>query len=188
MKKYVIAGVVISVFVFGIALSAENDEKYESKSYKYAQTALQKKAFPQLESLYKRECSSCHMAYQPELLPRRSWTKMMNTLKNHFNVDATLDPREQRAVTIYLTSNAGDVKNGSKYFARMAGSIADDKTPLRITQTPYFLKEHRKIPQRLVKQKEVRSFSNCNACHSTAEKGVYSERAINIPNYGRWRD
>ena len=188
MKKYIITATAVSALVFGVTLFAGDDERYESQSYTKVQTGSKTRAFTQLESIYKRECSSCHMAYQPKLLPKRSWTKMMNTLENHFNVDATLDPQEQRAIAIYLTSNAGDVKQSSKHFSRMSGSVADNKTPLRITQTPYFIKEHRKIPQRFIKQKEVKSFANCNACHTTAEKGIYSERAIKIPNYGRWKD
>jgi hypothetical protein len=53
---------------------------------------------------------------------------------------------------------------------------------------PYFIRKHREIPRRIIKQKEVKTLSNCTACHTTAEKGVYSERAIRIPNYGRWDD
>jgi hypothetical protein len=26
------------------------------------------------------------------------------------------------------------------------------------------------------------------ACHTKADKGSYSEREINIPNYGKWED
>ncbi|MDH5218993.1 MAG: diheme cytochrome c, partial [Gammaproteobacteria bacterium] len=42
------------------------------------------------DSLYKEECSACHMAYQPGLLPARSWEKMMDNLADHFGENAEL--------------------------------------------------------------------------------------------------
>jgi len=70
----------------------------------------------------------------------------------------------------------------------MSNSVANNETPLRISQTPYFLREHRGVPKRFIEQKEVKSLANCTACHTTATQGSYSERAIKIPNYGRWDD
>ena len=40
---------------------------------------------------WKNECSACHMAYPPALLPERSWRKMMLGLERHFGQDASLD-------------------------------------------------------------------------------------------------
>jgi nitrate/TMAO reductase-like tetraheme cytochrome c subunit len=140
------------------------------------------------QMMYQKECGSCHMAYQPQLLPQRSWSKMMKKLDNHFDVDASLDANYNKTILVYLTSNAGDVKASTKYFSKMSNSITSNETPLRISQTPYFLREHRKIPKRFIEQKEVKSLANCTACHTTANQGSYSERAIKIPNYGRWDD
>ena len=50
------------------------------------------------------------------------------------------------------------------------------------------VREHREIPKKLILQPEVKSFANCNACHTKAESGSYREREIRIPNYGRWED
>jgi len=138
--------------------------------------------------LYKTECGACHMAYQPEFLPKRSWEKMMRTLSEHFDTDATLDREEYRTIQAYLLRNASDVKAVYGDTGKIARSIRAEQTPLRISQTRYFKKEHREIPQRLIVQKEVRSIANCTTCHTKAEKGDYSERAIFIPNYGKWDD
>ena len=167
MKKILISATV-GIFVSGTSLFG-----VESKS---------------AQMIYQKECGSCHMAYQPQFLPQRSWNKMMKNLDNHFDVDATLDANDNKMILAYLISNAGDVKSGTKHFAKMSNSVASNETPLRISQTPYFLREHRGVPKRFIEQKEVKSLANCSACHTTATQGNYSERAIKIPNYGRWED
>ncbi|MBV5278774.1 MAG: cytochrome C, partial [Campylobacteraceae bacterium] len=45
----------------------------------------------------------------------------------------------------------------------------------------------RKIALKLIEQKEVGTLANCMACHTSANKGNYSERNIVIPNYGSWK-
>ncbi|MBU1883863.1 diheme cytochrome c [bacterium] len=191
MKKYLIMAVSAATLIGGVALFAD-DERYERKVYAKSEKAVQpdmpKKKLNEFETLYQKECGSCHMAYQPEFLPKRSWSKMMDTLDNHFETDATLDVNDHKTILTYLTSNAGDSKYTTKHFSKMSNSVPRDEAPLRISQTPYFMKEHRGIPKRLIEQKEVKSIANCAACHTTANQGIYSERAINIPNYGRWDD
>ncbi|WP_345980600.1 diheme cytochrome c [Sulfurimonas sp. HSL3-2] len=192
MKKYLIMAAGAAALITGVALFADDDERYERRVYEhsktYMQTNPQKRALNEFETTYQKECGSCHMAYQPEFLPKRSWSKMMDTLDNHFEVDATLSPNDHKTILAYLTSNAGDSKYTTKHFSRMSNSVPRDEAPLRISETPYFMKEHKGIPKRFIEQKEVKSLANCSACHTTAEKGIYSERAINIPNYGRWDD
>jgi len=137
--------------------------------------------------LYKKECGSCHMAYQPELLPRRSWDQAMKELDNHFGTDATLAPEDAKEIAAYLGENAADVRGAEKHMARIAASVSPAE-PTRISASSYFVREHRKMPERFVTQEAVKSFSNCNACHTKAEAGSYRERDIMIPNYGRWDD
>ena len=43
---------------------------------------------PVNSKLYIKECGSCHFAFQPGLLPEKSWVKIMNNLENHFGTDA----------------------------------------------------------------------------------------------------
>lgn len=138
-------------------------------------------------SLYQKECGACHFAYQPELLPKRSWVKMMSNLENHFNTDASLEKADVKAIEEYLTKNSGETSR-YKHYRKIINSIRADEIPLRISETAYFIKEHREIPKRLIEQKEVKSISNCNLCHKKADKGNYGERGINIPNYGKWDD
>lgn len=129
---------------------------------------------PTTDPLYQKECASCHMGFQPALLGKASWEKVMENLSDHFGTDASFGKVEREQILNYLVTNAG------------SGKITANNTSMQITKSAYFIKEHRKIPARLIEQKEVGSLANCLACHTTADKGNYSERAIVIPNYGRW--
>ena len=51
---------------------------------------------------------------------------------------------------------------------------------------PYMKKQHKEIKENLITQKEVKGLFNCTACHKNAEKGIFSEEDVNIPNYGKW--
>ena len=130
---------------------------------------------PVNNALYQKECASCHFGYQPALLSKASWEKVMGNLSDHFGTDASLGKVESEQILNYLVTNAG------------SGKITANNTGMQITKSPYFIKEHRRISTNLIEQKEVGSLSNCLACHTTADKGSYSERAIVIPNYGSWK-
>ncbi|MGB5867133.1 MAG: diheme cytochrome c [Arcobacteraceae bacterium] len=138
--------------------------------------------------LYIKECGSCHFTFQAGLLPQRSWTKMMNNLENHFNTDASLEKEDYDAILNYLSKNSSENAMEYKRSRKITNSISSYDTPLKITDVPYFIQKHRELPQRVITQKDVKTLSNCMACHTTANKGIYSERAIKIPNYGRWDD
>ena len=164
---------IFTILLLGTALFASSNN---SKDY-----SLQ-------NALYIQECASCHMGFQSEFLPKRSWIKMMNTLENHFGVDASFDELDEKQIRNYLGSNASDSKNIYANMAKFARSISKDATPIAISEIPKFKKEHREISQNLISQKEVRTISNCIACHSDAKRGLYKERNIFIPNFGRWDD
>lgn len=143
---------------------------------------------PVNDEFYKSECASCHFAYQPGLLPAKSWQKLMGGLSNHFGTDASLDAADNTKILKYLVDNSAEKSTQYKRSRKINASIAENETPIAVTKTKYFTRKHRRIPQRLITQKEVGSLSNCMACHTTADQGVYSERAIKVPNYGRWDD
>lgn len=136
--------------------------------------------------LYQEECGSCHMAYQPGLLPAQSWERIMLTLDNHFGESAELDKKDQTAILNFLLDNAAgrnDYRVSNKLIRNMG------QPPLRISQLPYFIHEHREIPKQLVQHNpKVRSFSNCDACHTQAKSGSYNEHQIFIPGFGQYDD
>ncbi len=133
---------------------------------------------------YLEECGACHYAYPPGLLPARSWEKIMSNLGDHFGENAELGTDVMQSLNTYLAKNAAD-KVSNRLSASIAKSTADS-TPLRITETAFFKREHREISPRLVKDNpQVKSFSRCQACHTRAQEGSFDEDEVNIPGHGK---
>ncbi len=137
---------------------------------------------------YLEECGSCHFPYQPGLLPARSWTKIMASLDNHFGENAELPAEDGNMLLDYLLKNSAD---GSSYkrSVKIMKSLSPGDAPLRVSETPYFLKKHGELtPDMVQNNPKVGSFSNCSACHTQAAKGSFSEKEILIPNFGAWEE
>lgn len=129
---------------------------------------------------WKAECSSCHMAYHPGLLPERSWKKMMAGLDKHFGENAALDPPTRAEIEQFLISNSAD-RVDNRRSQRITQSIAANEAPLRISETAYFKGKHDEISAATFKRKSIGSASNCIACHKGAEQGNFSESLVRIP-------
>lgn len=138
--------------------------------------------------LYNTECSACHFAYQPGFLPERSWVRIMSSLGNHFGDNAKLDEASRTAIENYLRGHAADVLP-NRFSRSILRSLREDATPLRISETAYFVRKHDEVPARMVKNNpKVRSFSNCATCHGGADKGSFNEDSVRIPGFGSWED
>ena len=133
-----------------------------------------------VNNVYAKECGACHLAYQPQFLPKRSWVKIMNTLDDHFGENASLDEAARTQILAYLAANSAETSR-SKMSRKILSSIKDTDTPLRITGTPYFKKEHDEFPPDVFKRKSIVSPSNCAACHPAADKGDFDEHSVKIP-------
>ncbi|WP_456381142.1 diheme cytochrome c [Thiolapillus sp.] len=174
----------LSAITVGIVATAmaDDDRSYSGSWGTRALPGVAPVDFP----LYQDECGSCHMAYQPGLLPAPSWEKLMSGLDDHFGENAELPENERRVLLNYLLNNAAGRSNyrvSNKLMRNIRG------TPIRITELPYFVHEHREIPSRLVTgNPKVRSLSYCDSCHTQANMGSYNEHQINIPGYGRYDD
>lgn len=140
-----------------------------------------------MDTNYREECGSCHLAYPPGLLPSTSWNAIMNALDDHFGDNAELPSDLNAQITAFLDAHASDRGDRMKN-ARLLRDTKGD-TPLRITDLPYFQAEHDEIPRRMVEDNPgVRSFSRCDACHQGAAKGRFDDDAIVIPGFSRWDD
>ncbi len=124
---------------------------------------------PTPEETFNTECSACHMAYPAQFLPARSWQAITGDLANHFGEDASLDPAATKIITDYLIANAADSQNG---YPRVLRGISATDTPLRITETPWWIRSHREVSASRFAQPNVKSKSNCVACH---RNGNYSD-------------
>ena len=92
-----------------------------------------------------KECGSCHIAFPPLFLPRRSWQKLVDTLTDHFGENASLAEAPRKAVLNYLLANAADGRKADRQARKFAEGIPAAQTPLRITETPWWVKEHREV-------------------------------------------
>ena len=153
----------LSVVVFsGIGIMqafGDEDEKHEGEEKGEMEGGM----LMAQNATWQTECSACHIAYPPGMLPATSWREMMRTLDQHFGTDASLDAQTVAEILPFLEKNAGE------------GSA---KT-LRITETGWFKHEHDEVSE--IVWKRVKSPSNCAACHTQADKGNFDEDTIRIP-------
>ena len=163
----------------GLVLGDEHGKESRSWLYFSGQDVM-----PVKQTLYSEECGSCHFAYQPGLLPKASWLRMLDQLEDHFGENAELDAQTRDQLVRYLGENAADQVS----FGR-SPRFAEHTASLRITDSRYFQRKHHEIPQQWVlKNPGVGSFSNCDSCHTKAGQGSYDEHAVVIPGHGRWED
>jgi hypothetical protein len=143
---------------------------------------------PVTSNLYAEECGSCHFAYQPGLLPAASWDRMMSNLNDHFGDNAELSKATEDVIRDYLLTHSADrAKAGLAQRIRL--SQTGRGSPLRITETRFFLHEHDEIPPKMVQDNDqLGSFSQCDACHTRAAAGSFREHEIHIPGFAQWDD
>lgn len=128
---------------------------------------------------YKEECGACHFAYQPELLPEASWMEILTNLDDHFGESIELDDDSRKAISDYLKSNSAEYST-AKRAVKIMRSLRNH-VPMRITDTPYIREKHHEISPNVFKRESIGSLSNCSACHTTAENGIYEDDNVKIP-------
>lgn len=134
--------------------------------------ATQRGVFPaDMPKSYRTECTGCHVAYAPDLLPAETWQRIMRGLDKHYGVDAATDSRESEEIERFLVRNAGNelrpMKNGD---------------PLRLTDTLWFHRRHGMV-KAFFQTSQVKSKANCTACHVHADDGRYDEYTPLVRNY-----
>jgi len=170
--------------ISGLVFSDDDDEHEGGGMWKQSRLDVA----PVENTFYNEECGSCHFPYQPGWLPARSWQKMMGGLEDHFGENAELDSVDAQQITDYLVKNAADTSN-YKRSRGITRSLSKNDAPLRITDIRYFKRKHHELSSRMVKNNpEVRSFSNCELCHTRAARGSYNEHQVKIPGYAGWDD
>ena len=154
-----------------------------------AAPAFADEAFPKVaDQAVIQECSDCHLPYQPQMLPQRSWQKLMDGLSDHFGEELSLDDQTRDEVLGYLLENAADSgkKRGRSKFMKGLGR---DDAPIRITETPRWRKKHHELPDRVWSDPRVEFKGQCEVCHTKAERGRYDDDHVRVPGpNGSWRD
>ncbi|MGQ9659046.1 MAG: cytochrome C [Thermochromatium sp.] len=172
----------------GAALSATDDATRDWRSW----LRMFPNIAPATQPAYLQECGSCHLAYPPGVLPAASWNRILapESLADHYGDDASLPEALVTELRTYLIAHAADrsTRVRERAFA-VPGAVQSDTGLPRITETPYFIRKHHRIPARLVTNNpEVGSFSQCHRCHIGADAGVFDESQIDIPGFGPWKD
>ncbi len=127
---------------------------------------------------YAEECSACHMAYAPSLLPAKNWGTLMAQLENHFGEDASLGQAATDEITTWLFEHAADSVDTkpAHVFSRTNPSF-----PVAITETPFWKNTHRTIPDTVFARPPIYDNGNCIACHSDADSAAFYPANISIP-------
>jgi hypothetical protein len=164
-KIFFIAAVIL------LPISAFSDDNHDKNS-KYLPVVT--------NETYKNACGSCHFAYQPSLLPSRSWEKIIDDENAHPGGVLSLDEKEKTEIKKYLTQNSAE-KIQAKRSNKIMNSVGNS-TPVMISEIPYIKHKHHKISQEVFARKAIGSRGNCIACHKNAGSGFYEDDDVVIPN------
>jgi len=102
----------------------------------------------------------------------------MGDLGDHFGDNASLDPEMTASLVRYLAANSAE------HWDTLAANRLREPSaaqPLRITATDGWKRIHRDLPESVFKRKAVGGKLNCTSCHTDAESGRFSPRAIDVP-------
>jgi hypothetical protein len=100
--------------------------------------------------------------------------------QQHFGSDLALDGPTSAALLAFMTANSADQHLTEAGF-KIEQSLAPDAVPLRVTETPYWVRKHRDIAATEWQSPPVKSKANCGACHLDAEAGTYEDGAMRLP-------
>ncbi|MDP2804423.1 MAG: diheme cytochrome c [Gallionellaceae bacterium] len=179
-----------SIVLFGLVAISIETVAAQSLLEAIVTPFRQKEIVPVDNKQYQDECGSCHFAYPPGLLPTKSWEKMLTAeaLPNHFGDNAELDADTLKVIYDYAIANAAD-KSYYKRSRKIAIATEKIEAPLRITEVRYIKRKHHELSEKMVKgNKDVKSLSYCDACHTQAAKGVFDADTVKIPNHPDWED
>ena len=166
------------------ASAAHADDAKESRGF----FSRQKEFQPVSLAAYQEECSSCHFAYPPGLLPEASWRKLFEpaALVDHFGENIEMKEKLRLELFGYARNNAAEHSDAKR--ARKVLASLDGAAPTKISEIPYIRRKHLDIPAEQLKDNpKVGSIAQCDACHTEAAQGSFDDDSVVIPGFGRWR-
>jgi len=172
------------------AIAADQSAPRASMSDWIFSLSRHKEFEPVSNATWAEECGACHLAYPPGALPSVSWNKLLtaDALTHHFGENAELDDDTLKIVRDYAVANAAETSY-SKRARKIANATSTGEAPLRITEIPYIKRVHHEIPAKMITGNDkVKSLSQCNACHTQADQGVFDDDTVRIPGYEDWEE
>jgi cytochrome b len=129
---------------------------------------------------WREECGGCHLDFHPGLLPARSWRKLFAEQHQHFGDDLGLDTASTESLLAFALENEAG-RHRSEAAWKIDRSVKQESIPLRITETPYWVKKHRDINESVWRSPKVLAKANCAACHLDAQAGTFEDAAMRMP-------
>lgn len=134
-----------------------------------------------IPAAWQRECSGCHFAYPPALLPLRSWKRMLAEQASHFGEDLSLNAASLRQ----LSKDAAAAPAAPPWAAwKLSQSAPAGESPQRITDLRFWRRAHRDLPESSFRPPISAGRLDCEACHRDATSGIFHPRMIQKPARG----
>ena len=171
----------ISLMVFYVSTSTQDNPFVVSK--------FEPIDYEKVAPVYFHQCGSCHKPYPPFMLPDTSWQRVEQDLSNHFGERISPDANKtnnrislenQQIIFEYLKNNSAD-KSTREISVKVMKSLDGNRGRKAITKIQYWKDTHADIPWSVFKSKQVKSKSNCFACHQNFDKGMIEDMDIKIP-------
>jgi cytochrome b len=144
----------------------------------YSELHARPKPAAAIPAAWQKECSGCHFAYPPALLPLRSWERMLAEQESHFGEDLSLNAASLRQ----LTADASVVPADPPWAAwKLSHSVPARESPQRITELGFWKRAHRDLPESSFKAPISNGRLDCEACHRDAASGIFHPRMIQKP-------
>lgn len=133
-----------------------------------------------MSDVWQQECSSCHLAYHPSLLPARSWEKLLQQQHDHFAEDLYLEQQTVKQLADYARTNSAE-QGMTEPARKIMDLLKSSEIPLRITDTRYWIHKHDEVADKVWKQTNVNGKNQCESCHSDAKQGWFEDARMSIP-------
>jgi hypothetical protein len=104
-------------------------------------------------TLWRKECGACHLAFPPSLLGANEWQEIVSALDQHFGADASLDASVRQEILGWLQRQASLERTS----ARTEGLP-------RISTRDWFEARHRSAI-RLWNRGKIKTLADCGSCH-----------------------
>lgn len=128
--------------------------------------------YPEADPTWSAECGDCHLPYPPDLLPARSWTRMIDGSADHFGEDLALAPETRSTIRGWLEARAAE-RDATEHAWRIHRSVPEDLAPQRITELDWWTRAHAAVPVEAFEEPAVGTRGRCQACHPDAARGAF---------------
>lgn len=145
-------------------------------SYFFPQISIMTKNYHEVKyekenPTFAKECSECHNLISPTFLTKKMWNVTLSDKKDHFEEDLTKDVPHFESIKKYILSNSAHTSNSELSLGVIKSTQGKNK--YRITRTKYWKDTHKYIPREVYKKEDIKSKSNCSACHNNFGKTNY---------------